>query len=250
MRILKSPKGRGILQPHCFWCQPLYPRPEPPAPRSALRPSLPHLRARPRPPPASTRTFPHALTPPHLRASSLYIPCPLLPRSQPHAARTFSSLTPLIADGLFQFLCVMFSFQNGAGVAKQRLTGNQRKYRRVAQANKMGISETELLLLRRAKMAEWQMEKHSLLSFRCPNCGAFGHSFKWCPFTKDVTKFQLDKMVRFRGPNGSWNGEPPLKLSVKEQERMDQHFRILSMPLGPTPNQVTLQNVQKGTTKQ
>ena len=84
---------------------------------------------------------------------------------------------------------MMYNLQEGLGVAKKRLTGNQRKERRVAQALKLRISDTELLLLRRAKMAEWQMEKHSL------------------------------------------------------------HFRLLSMRLGPTPNQATsLQNVQRGTT--
>jgi hypothetical protein len=143
---------------------------------------------------------------------------------------------------------MMYNLQEGLGVAKKRLTGNQRKERRVAQALKLRISDTELLLLRRAKMAEWQMEKHSLISSRCPNCGAFGHSFKWCPFAKDV-QIQPHNLMRFRGPNGSWNGEFPLQLSLQEQQRFDRHFRLLSMRLGPTPNQATsLQNVQRGTT--
>ena len=141
----------------------------------------------------------------------------------------------------------MSNSQEGLGVAKKRLTGNQRKERRVAQAFKLGISDTELLLLRRAKMAEWQMEKHSLIGSRCPNCGAFGHSFKWCPFAKDV-EIRPHNVMRFRGPNGSWNGEPPLKLSLQEKERFGKHFRILSTPLVQTPNQVTLQNVPRGTT--
>ena len=138
----------------------------------------------------------------------------------------------------------------GPGVVKKRLTGNQRKELRVAQASKMGISETELLSLRRTKMAEWQMEKLTLISSRCPNCGAFGHSFKWCPFAKNATG-QPVNLMRFRGPNGSWGLEPPLELTLKEQHRFDQHFRYLSMtlgPKGPKPNEVTPQNVQKGTT--
>jgi hypothetical protein len=141
----------------------------------------------------------------------------------------------------------MSSIQKGSGVAKQRLTGNQRKERRIAQALKLGISEYELGLLRRAKTAEWQREKNGLICSRCPNCGAFAHSFKWCPFAKDVAN-QPYNVTRFRGPNGSWNGEPPLQLSLKEKERFGNHFRHLSMTLGPTPNQTTLQNVQKGTT--
>jgi len=142
----------------------------------------------------------------------------------------------------------MSILQKGPGVVKKRLTGNQRKELRIAQASKMGISETELLSLRHAKMAEWQMVKHTLISSRCPNCGAFGHSFKWCPFAKNAT-FQPDNLMRFRGSNGSWGLlEPPLELTLKEQHKFDNHFRSLSMTLGPKPNKVAPQNVQKGTT--
>jgi len=66
------------------------------APRNAFRPT-----AHPRPPPAYClsasradldRPLPHALTTQLPLASSLYFPCPLLPRSHPHAARMFSNL--------------------------------------------------------------------------------------------------------------------------------------------------------------
>ena len=157
--------------------------------------------------------------------------------SQVHTCEPALDRPPVVSCGV--------NFTKGPGVAKKRLTGNQRKKRRIEQAFKIGVSETELLLLRRAKMAEWQMEKHSLFNSRCPNCGAFGHSFKWCPFAKDLP-IQVDNVMRFRGPNGSWNGELPLQLSLKEQERFDQHFRHLSMRL--LADQVTLKNVQKGTT--
>jgi hypothetical protein len=152
--------------------------------------------------------------------------------SQVHTCEPALDRPPVVSCGV--------NFTKGPGVAKKRLTGNQRKKRRIDQAFKIGISETELLLLRRAKMAEWQMEKHSLFNSRCPNCGAFGHSFKWCPFAKDVP-IQVGNVMRFRGPNGSWNGEPPLQLSLKEQGRFDQHFRLLSMRL--TADQVNLKNV-------
>ena len=82
------------LGPRC----PLTPRPRQLAPRNAFPPLRAH---RPRPPPAYClsasradldRPLPHALTTQHPLASSLYFPCPLLPRSHPHAARMFSSL--------------------------------------------------------------------------------------------------------------------------------------------------------------
>ena len=126
------------------------------------------------------------------------------------------------------------------GIVKKRLTGNQRKKNRSTQASMLGISANELLLLRRAKMQEWQKEKPSLIGTRCPNCGAFGHSFKWCPCANDVPS-RLDNVTHFRGPNGSWGCEPPLDLSLEERRRFEQHFRFLSMPLGAKSNEVTLQ---------
>jgi hypothetical protein len=126
----------------------------------------------------------------------------------------------------------MSTVQSFSGVVKTRLTGNQRKHLRFVQASKRGISESELLSQRRAMMEEWQNEKTHLSSSRCPNCGAFGHSFKFCPFANDVP-FRLQNVTRFRGPTGSWGCEPPLVLSLKEQQRSNQYFRFLSMPLGP-----------------
>jgi hypothetical protein len=126
----------------------------------------------------------------------------------------------------------MSNIQKVSGVVKTRLTGNQRKTLRIEQAAKRGISESELLLLRRAKMEEWQKEKNHLTTSRCPNCGALGHSFKFCPFANDVS-FRLDNVIRFRGPSGSWDGEPPLDLSREERQRFNRHFRFLSLPLGP-----------------
>ena len=126
------------------------------------------------------------------------------------------------------------------GIVKKRLTGNQRKKNRSTQASMLGISANELLSLRRAKMQEWQKEKPSLIGTRCPNCGAFGHSFKWCPFKNDVPSW-LGNVTHFRGPNGSWGCEPPLELSLEERRRFDQHFRYLSMPLVAKSNEVTLQ---------
>jgi hypothetical protein len=138
----------------------------------------------------------------------------------------------------------MSTFQKVSGIVKTRLTGNQRKKLRIEQAAKKGISESELLSLRRAKMEEWQKEKNHLTNSRCPNCGVFGHSFKFCPFANDVV-FRLDDVIRFRGPNGSWEGEPPLDLSREERERFNRHFRFLSLPLGPNSKKATPQNCEK-----
>ena len=131
----------------------------------------------------------------------------------------------------------MSTFQKCSGVSKPRLTGNQRTKIRMEQASKLGISERDLLLLRHAQMAEWQKEKTHLAKSRCPNCGTSGHSFKFCPFAKDVP-FGPDNVIRFRGPNGSWDGEPPLALTPEERRRCSKHFRFLSMPLGPNSKHI------------
>ena len=133
------------------------------------------------------------------------------------------------------------TFQKVSGVVKTtttRLTGNQRKKRRIEQASKKGISESELLSRRRAKMEEWQNERSHLTTSRCPNCGAFSHNFYFCPFANDVP-FRVDSVIRFRGPNGSWDGEPPLDLTLAERQRFKRHFTFLSMPLGPTQKKST-----------
>ena len=127
---------------------------------------------------------------------------------------------------------MMSTTQNVAGIVKKRLTGNQRKKMRSAQAALMGISGSELLFRRRTKMEEWQKEKQSLISSRCPNCGAIGHSFKFCPFAREFP-FGQDNVIRFRGPNGSWGCEPPLDLSLEERQRFYRHFKFLSMPIAP-----------------
>jgi hypothetical protein len=133
----------------------------------------------------------------------------------------------------------MSATPNFAGIVKKRLTGNQRRKLRSAQAAMMGISGNELLFRRRAMMEEWQKEKDSLISSRCPNCGAVGHSFEWCPFA-NYFHSRLDNGTRFRGPNGSWGSEPPLELSLEERRRFDQHFRFLTKPLYLKPNETTL----------
>ena len=83
-------RSRTTLPPHAT--------PSATDPRNAFPPLRAH---RPRPPPAYClsasradldRPLPHALTTQLPLASSLYFPCPLLPRSHPHAARMFSSL--------------------------------------------------------------------------------------------------------------------------------------------------------------
>jgi hypothetical protein len=50
----------------------------------------------------------------------------------------------------------MSSFQKFPGVVKKqtRLTGNQRKQLRMEEASKTGISERDILLLRRAQMEQ------------------------------------------------------------------------------------------------
>lgn len=127
--------------------------------------------------------------------------------------------------------------QNLSGIVKKRLTGNQRKKYRSKQASMMGITGSELLFLRRATIEQWQIEKSSFISSRCSNCGAAGHSFKWCPFANDF-RCQVDG-TRFRGPNGSWGSEPPLELSLAERRRFDQHFRFLTKPLYLKQNETT-----------
>jgi hypothetical protein len=128
---------------------------------------------------------------------------------------------------------IMSATQISAGIVKKRLTGNQRRKIRNVQAASLGISGSELVSRRRAMVEEWQKERDSLISSRCPNCGAFGHSFKWCPFANDIPSL-LDKGTRFRGHNGSWSCcEPALELSLEESQRFEQYFRFLSTPRPP-----------------
>jgi hypothetical protein len=127
------------------------------------------------------------------------------------------------------------SFQDVSGVVKTtttRQTGNQWKKLRIEQAAKKGISES------RATMAEWQKERKKLITSTCPNCGAFGHTFYFCPFANDVP-YGPGSMISFRGPFGSWDGELPLDLSLAERQRLNRHFTFLSMPLDPTPKKHT-----------
>jgi hypothetical protein len=133
--------------------------------------------------------------------------------------------------------------QNSAGIAKRRLTGNQRKKLRFEQASKLGISADELLLQRRSKMEEWQREKSFLSRSRCPNCGIWGHSFKWCPFAEDVP-MQPNSFARFRGPNGSWGSEHSPELSSQQKLRYNQYFSLLSMPLQSNTMATDLQSEQ------
>ena len=145
-------------------------------------------------------------------------------------------------NNVFSLLCLhlmMSASQILPGIVKKRLTGNQRKKYRSNQASMLGITGSELLFLRRAKIEQWQIEKSSFINLRCPNCGAAGHSFKWCPFANDFHS-RLDNGTRFRGPNGSWGSEPPLELSLEERRRFDQHFRFLTKPLYLKPNETTL----------
>ena len=122
--------------------------------------------------------------------------------------------------------------QNLLGIAKKRrLTGNQRQKLREAQAAMEGISADELLKQRHTRMAEWQKEQEQLSCLRCPNCGVFGHSYKWCPFASDFL-FQKGLLSRFRGPFGSWGSEPPIELSSDEIRKFRKHFGLLSMSLG------------------
>ncbi len=126
---------------------------------------------------------------------------------------------------------IMSTTQNVAGIVKRRLTGNQRKKIRNAQASLLGISGNELLFRRRTLMEEWRKQKDSLLNSRCPNCGAVGHSYIFCPFANDFLS-HLDNGTRFRGPNGVWNCEPALELSREEKQKFDQHFKFLSTTVG------------------
>ena len=129
---------------------------------------------------------------------------------------------------------IMSATPNFAGIVKKRLTGNQRRKLRNMQAASLGISGGELLFRRRAMMEEWRKEKDSLISSRCPNCGAVGHSFKWCPFANDSPSC-FDEGTRFRGHNGSWSCyEPALELSLEERQRFEQYFKFLNTPVGAT----------------
>jgi len=114
---------------------------------------------------------------------------------------------------------------------KRRLTGNQRQKLREAQAAIEGISADELLKQRHTRMADWQKDKEQLSCLRCPNCGFFGHSFKWCPFSHDFY-MQKGHVLRFRGPYGSWGSEPQIELSPDEKRKFRKHFGLLSMSLG------------------
>jgi hypothetical protein len=134
---------------------------------------------------------------------------------------------------------MMSASHNLPGIVKKRLTGNQRKKYRSNQAAMLGITGSELLSLRRAKIEQWQIEKSSFISSRCPNCGAVGHSFEWCPFA-NYFHSRLDNGTRFRGPNGSWGSEPPLQLSLEERRRFDKHFRFLNKPFCLKPTETTL----------
>ena len=126
--------------------------------------------------------------------------------------------------------CVMSNSQNQLGITKKKhLTGNQRAKLRQAQASKLGISANALLKERHARMNEWQNERELLIKSRCPNCNGYGHSFKWCPFAND---FELQRKLRFRGPNGQWGAaEPPLQLTQEEKQKSKKHFVLLSMPI-------------------
>ena len=134
---------------------------------------------------------------------------------------------------------MMSTTQTVAGIVKRRLTGNQRRKIRNAQASLLGMTGNELLFRRRTLMEEWRKQKDSLFNSRCPNCGAVGHSYTFCPFVNDVPS-HLDNGTRFRGPNGSWGSEPPLELSLEERRRFDQHFRFLTKPRSLMPNETTL----------
>ena len=122
--------------------------------------------------------------------------------------------------------------QNLHGIGKKRrLTGNQRQKLREAQAAIEGISPEELLKQRHNRMADWQKEQKQLSCLRCPNCGIFGHCFKWCPFSSDFD-LQKELVLRFRGPFGSWGSEPSIELSPVEKQKFRKHFGLLSMSLG------------------
>jgi len=131
--------------------------------------------------------------------------------------------------------------KRSSGSIKKRLTGNQRKKLRAEQAAKLGISASELLEQRRSKMEEWQRVKSVLSRSRCPNCGIWGHSFTWCPFTDD---FRMNS-ARFRGPNGSWGSEHSPELTPQQQLRFNQYFSLLSMPFQSKTMNTNLQGEQR-----
>jgi hypothetical protein len=117
------------------------------------------------------------------------------------------------------------------GIAKRRLTGNQRQKLREAQASMLGTSADDLLKQRRHRMEEWQREQAAFVGIRCPNCGICGHPWRWCPFSSDFFS-QKDNITRFRGPFGTWETESSLVLTQEESRRMRQFFGLLCMPLG------------------
>ena len=128
----------------------------------------------------------------------------------------------------------MLHSNNQHGIKKNKhLTGNQRSKLRELQAARLGISADALLKQRLARMREWQAERELFTNSRCPNCGAYGHSFKWCPFAGD---FELQRVVRFRGPNGQWGTELPIQLSTEERKKSRQHFGLISTPIGSNSN--------------
>jgi hypothetical protein len=90
-------------------------------------------------------------------------------------------------------------------------------------------------------MEEWQRVKSVLSRSRCPNCGIWGHSFTWCPFTDD---FRMNS-ARFRGPNGSWGSEHSPELTPQQQLRFNQYFSLLSMPLQSKTMNTNLQGEQR-----
>lgn len=139
---------------------------------------------------------------------------------------------------------MMSTTQNVAGIVKKRLTGNQRKKLRNAQAALLGISGNELLFRRRTLMEEWRKQQYSLVNSRCPNCGAVGHSYIFCPFANDVLS-HLDNGTRFRGPNGVWKFEPALELSSEEKQKFEQHFKFLSMTVGAPSKESNLQRAEE-----
>lgn len=132
--------------------------------------------------------------------------------------------------------------QNSSGITKRRLTGNQRKKLRLEQASMLGISADELLQQRRSMMEEWQTEKSSLGRVRCPNCGIWGHSFKWCPFAGDAP-MQPNSVSRFRGSNGSWGSDSTPEMTPQQKLRYNQYFSLLSMPLHCNTTTIKAQSI-------
>lgn len=123
--------------------------------------------------------------------------------------------------------------QTTSGITKKRrLTGNQRQKLRQSQALLMGTSADELLKQRHSRMAEWQRERDAFKASRCPNCGIFGHPWKWCPFSSNFCS-QKGNEIRFRGPYGTWGTEPRITLTPEETRRYRHFFGLLSMPIGP-----------------